>query len=559
MPSAWEDVYDIESIDYVHSHWKFFENIYKKNNIKLNQSAKESVFEKAIASVFLILDKQVLEWKAMRKAFIEEGIRRKVFTSTDPVQSLARWNKLYKELNEGKKADKNLGAMNKLLDITAKFPTASSGGKTQKYLKFIEDNLEDAFNSFITIVDYISSKSTTTVDFLEANDYKSVKLLSSTDTSVVRGITSINAILSTMGIRETGAGGLKKLKKDLMSAKNKLLATGDQVSFEQLNTFFTLFGRQKPQKYLNNTIIQGNPAWIDSKGTLFESIVEDALVKKKLAVPPVDVDTGIQLSKTTTSDVLSWSFNYDSKTITGGVSLKTTASGSFNTGYSPADFLNSPVFKEVQNGMYTNSMISWLRANILTLNTFNVGDQDAKLKIDTIQVETKKGVKDQDVTVATDTYLQEFLDLEEFLAGLMILPRALDGVYKYQDTILLPEFENKLYYTALINLKERFVWVADLAEKLINSLKTNLDNNPYYKFKAKQEKNTSTSFKFGYDKKTLEDFYNKKRAVLANMENILYKNISSAMFSEINQIYNSINSNTLISRIEVSLDYKKLV
>jgi len=150
--------------------------------------------------------------------------------------------------------------MNKLLDITAKFPTASSGGKTQKYLKFIEDNLEDAFNSFITIVDYISSKSTTTVDFLEANDYKSVKLLSSTDTSVVRGITSINAILSTMGIRETGAGGLKKLKKDLMSAKNKLLATGDQVSFEQLNTFFTLFGRQKPQKYLNNTIIQGNPA-----------------------------------------------------------------------------------------------------------------------------------------------------------------------------------------------------------------------------------------------------------------------------------------------------------
>jgi hypothetical protein len=43
------------------------------------------------------------------------------------------------------------------------------------------------------------------------------------------------------------------------------------------------------------------------------------------------------------------------------------------------------------------------------------------------------------------------------------------------------------------------------------------------------------------------------------MENILYKNISSAMFSEINQIYNSINSNTLISRIEVSLDYKKLV
>ncbi len=557
MPSPWQDIYDVQSLDYVHSHWKYFENIYNKNNIKLGR--KDVFFQKAIASVFLILDKQVAEWKAMRKAFIEEGINRKVFTSTDPKKCLDRWNKLYKELNEGEKADKNLGAMNKLLDITAKFPNASKGGKTQKYLDFIETNLENAFNSFITIVDYITSKQTSTTDFLEANDYKSVKLVSSSDTAIVRGITSINSILSTMGVKETGKIGLEKLKKDLINAKTKLLQKGDDASFNQLNTFFTLFGRQKPQKYLNNTIIQGNPAWIDSKGTLFETIVEDALVKKKLAVPPVDSNTGIELSKTTTSDVLSWSFSYDSKTVTGGMSLKTTASGGFNTGYSPIDFLNSPVFKEVQNGMYTNRIISWLRANILTLNTFNAEESKEKLQIKTVKFETKSGLKEKDITVTTDKYLDEFLDLEEFLAGLMILPRVLDGIYQYQDNILLPEFKNKLYYTALINLKDRFVWVADLAEKLINSLKTNIEDNPYYKFKAQQEKNTSTSFKFGYNKKHLEDFYNKKRSVLKNIDNILYSNISSAMSSEINEIYNSINSNTIISRIEVSLNYKKLV
>jgi hypothetical protein len=74
----------------------------------------------------------------------------------------------------------------------------------------------------------------------------------------------------------------------------------------------------------------------------------------------------------------------------------------------------------------------------------------------------------------TTQYLNEYLDFEEYITALMILPRALDGVYEFQDKITLKEFKGQLFYTALINMKDKFYWVTDIAENLVKSFKNNL-------------------------------------------------------------------------------------
>lgn len=556
----WEDFYDVTNVRYVHSYWRNFESIYKKNNIDLSKTKDDSTFQKIIASVFIVLEEQVKEWKNLRNAFITSGVERNIFTSTDPQKALLEWNQMYQKY---KKEKEYLGAIHDVMEIAAEYSTIHKKNiwkedpkhskAAEKYWNFLAQRMTQALDGFIAINKYIFENHSNAINFIDAEDYdKKLGTEASKQNvsqSVIRAITAINDILKSMGKGSIKNDGLNILKNDLETAKKDLLDTSkpwDQNKFEQLDRFFTLFGRQNPKNYLQNTF--GAPKWTDVKGILYETIIEDAFKGSRFIFVPDGGKAAEELKEQTTSDLLTFEFNYKSKSVRGGISLKTTSDGSFNTFYAPQDFIDSSVFQQVENGLSSSNTVQWLRSNILALNTFNLDDETGRLSAD--------GPK----ATGTTQYLDEFLDLEEYITGLMILPRALDGVYEFQDKITLKEFNGQVVYTALINMKDKFYWVADIAEKLVNSFKTNIVNNPFYKAKAQQERKNLTSFNFSsVSESQLKDFYNKKRAILGKLSSVLYTNISESLKAEIDELYRELGTSTPISKIGVTLNYKKLV
>lgn len=586
----WNDFYNVPGDgNYIHSHWENFKMIYDYNKIAEDLGDNSSFFNKMLSIMLQSADRHLDYWEKRRSEFIEAAIKNGFIGEKDrnPSTAILEINKKVNAILEHHKLFNAYRVLTNFKNAYAK----SDWGRTtnvkeirniQQFVEKITENLGEIINALSQINDWAISALGSDYDFFAFNpegdltveyDKKKVKQkqISEIPARVVVAVNSTLSLLNIRGINTKSARDqLEKIQSMIETIVNDISIHGNSSEyFRGLDHFSLGIGRQTPREFAEEDLLK--PDWSGILGGILEVVTDSVFdsegilneVAKSMGKDDASkLNWGQLLKDHTIVDNIAFNWEIEEngikKMFIGGISAKSLASGSDTKSYETSifDYSTSEQLQKINNsGFSTISVLKWMRANVIALNTYNLEEKSIFESYEKSKIQPKMEPR----------IVKPFLDLELKIAGIMGIPRAFDGIIEYSEEILVKDFNGYYFYTALLNASGKYYWMYDIIEKIIDQLKKDVNATTYIQFKPKGKYTEKSVYNMQGDKNKIENLWKTKENTIQNKkknrEQISYKSLigDKNLKRQISSLYEDLALKTPITTVFYSIKYGVIV
>ena len=531
----WPDIYigATNMYHYVHTNPKNFLIQYDVVSNKVNK-----IYDNMTKVMLIVLKDHIDYWEELQHELIKSAAKKlKLESNITPEDFLEVLNKRYASMKK-----KNMSwKLYEWKNITNQIASAQDSMRYskdkekafKKYTKVVNDNLENLFRILIDIYNSEDELDKKWADFMGADIpiKEAMPKLGEAKKSIKKLINTLGLSKIFLEDKKTGIMTLNNFNKflDEYGQKIKPISKTQKVdSGDVISKFFTINTRVQMGLFLEgDDIMQGFAGLF---GSLLEEYKAEEIVsarrkgKNKKIKNIQEVNIGPRKQHRTTSDIVEFEWKMGKKTIKAGTSLKLTRfPGLTNKTYNVVDLITKPYLQSIVGG--TDGLgisrqdlktIEWLRMNLQALENVRVGEN----------------------TYLPPGIVEELLSFEQDMAAIGTLPRLLDGIYNYQkDHLELGEEDDKIYWTALINIRGSYIWVVDIMKEIYNLFVSTQDfksNTQYIEVRGLTRKS------IGLNAKDAWALWNEKRRTIKSLkDSITYANIYNTMESTFENLYTS--------------------
>lgn len=536
--TAWEDLYAVGSMNYVHSNSKYFENILNKSTVL--GDFKDTSFTRALFNIILlVLEDHLSFWKKMADLAISKAKEEKLYIASESISHekfLEDLNNAYERLKEANSA---LGALYTYNDLKIKTTTRTEEAKVEmiKNVKVLYESIAALYNVETTLVSPF-------FNYLKNSGITNFKSMSEIAPNLAGIKEKINSAINILGAKD-----LKGLKNMIDNFNVEELDPSKNPDFNKIFDFFTVFTRQQIKQFLTTGWMGGTQPDIPQfAGKYLEDIInitfsQDKFAGKLMGLKNFVPDLGKDLAKVSIIDKVVIVGEYDKKQLNLGTGIKLKESTDLTKRYElETDIVHTNYLKSFlgqHRALSQNSIdiLKWLRVNFQSLNIFS---NDEKLK---------------------NSIIDKFVDLEKRIAGLTILPRFLDGVYEYQtEKLSLPETGGQLYHTSFLIMDGKIYWTYKFLEQIIEDIKQNLgDTSKTTTFSTLSSESEINLKKINVVE--LENLYWQKIQAMKDLDKVSYALLQKSPNVKpiIENLYLSSLSHTPVKSINTAMKFKKMI
>lgn len=541
---ALKDFYAVGTVNYVHSNSKYFENILNKSTILRNFD--NSTFTKALFNIIvLILEDHLSYWKKLADLAVQTAREKKLYIgqyySVSHEKFLEDLNKAYAKLQT---IHPSLGALYKYneIKITTSFETKDSKEKIKKSKEEMIKNVKELYEAMAGIYNAETTLIAPFLNYLINSGITNFPSLSEVSPNFDRIKEKLDIVVKQMGAKD-----LQDLKNIIDSFNTSELDPNKNPDFQKISNFYALTTRQQTGKYLSSTWTGTNidiPQWA---GNFLEDVTnitlaQDNFARELMGSKDFIPDVGKKLKDRSITDKVIITTSHERKKINLGAGIKLKADTNLEKKYSAIDIVHTQYLESFLNSKPLSrsviDIITWLRVNVQSLRIFA---NDEKLN---------------------DNIINKFKDLEIKIAGLVIIPRFLDGLYEYQtEKLSLPETGGELYHTSFLVFKGKIYWTYKFLEQIIQDIKNNMgDTSNTTTFKTSSSKETAVKFNT-ISAVELENLYLQKIKAMKNLDKVTYALLQNDpnVKSVIENLYLSSLSRSPISTINTVMKFETMI
>lgn len=547
----WPDIYSISGNmgAYLHTNP---ENFYIQASKHLGgiRDAYKS-FNKVLK---VILDDHIKHWTVLQEKIIDKALKDNLINKKmNPEEFLKVYNEKFQEFLDTTQGE-GVKTMLEWKGMTRKYATNQQGlreaqkGKrkkpvewyAKKYTKFVAENWGRMLEIIVYVLNSQVRFEKKWADFITGEDYNFNDVMP----NFAGAQKSIENILNFLGLidgelpkngkaLEKVLKGLKEKMKKYAKDIKPLDENGKVPSDDIISKFFTLNTRTQLGYFLNDSD-SALGGMLSSMGRYFEDIYTEGKVSSPIYGNDVSGESledltkknvGHKAGRKTRTDVIEMGIKYNERKINVGTSLKLTRfPGITQKEYTTVDL--------VEKGTYLKSILS---SDSVSVNPIFI--KQIKWLRNNLNAASMASIQAFD---APEFSANDFKFYERNLAGLSTIPKLLDSIYTYQEKNIedRPDGEG-IYFTAFINIEDKFYWTADILKAIADSISPN-------KFFTKSSRivhfSTGQEATFNITKGELWKLWSEKRRVIKALiadpdEKLSYEAIYGKMAKDFNTIY----------------------
>lgn len=432
---AWGDIYNIGRMkEYVHTNPENFMNQYRSN-----LSSIDDAYKHFFRIMRIFLQDHINYWKKLESGLISEAKNQGVIESTmSSREFIIEYNSQFAALRkEGNLSWQFFEFKNIANEFTGKQDNVrkakTKGGKALSAGRMADNmtkNLEPILKAMTAIYNAEYDIHYRWADFMGYSPAVMKEILPNI-TAAKKGISEIFKMLKIDGVAQGDTLEFDKILSILNGYKENiqpLNSKGKAVGSDVLTKFYTLATRSHMEKFLTGK--NWGTGMLGTLGRALEDseavrIAEDRMLRgnvdKGQAIDYLkEINVGEFMKMDSVTDTIHFKYELGGKTVSAGVSDKLTkAPGVLNKEYSSKDALENPYIQSKFTGIGIGTkgsvldIIYWLRSNMQALQYTKIYTKDGGGS-DFSFAESKK-----------------FFKYEKEVAGLLGIPRLLDGVYEY--------------------------------------------------------------------------------------------------------------------------------
>ena len=176
-----------------------------------------------------------------------------------------------------------------------------------------------------------------------------------------------------------------------------------------------------------------------------------AKLGKKDSVSKISYIGSEKMKQRFIGDHLTASVKYEDKTVRVFTSDKLTRSLDIGSYFFPKEYVvpNDPVLTNYEWDGENRDVLKWMRYNFNTLKILNLGE----------------GSRESLSEIPNEPF-QSYFNLEKNIASLLIIPRFVEGVVNFANSVKGVYEDGELYHTAMLYSRDEFIWTVDILKKL---------------------------------------------------------------------------------------------